>query len=116
MTAHPSPPEGDALAVAERRTCPWCGEMDQPGRAIWCCKERADVFRNAEELERIRPERDWLRAQLAAVGPVVAAARAVVERWNESNWIQDDTRDYSAPFADTIAALASAVREMGEQQ
>lgn len=56
-----------------------------------------------------------LRAQLAAVGPVVAAAQAVVAEAT-GRCVRVATNGDLHVNAQKIAALVSAVREMGEQQ
>ncbi len=56
-----------------------------------------------------------LRAVVERLEKVEAAARAVKAKWHESNWIQDDTRDYAADFAELLDALARELaRPAGE--
>lgn len=60
-------------------------------------------------------ETEQLRAQLAAAGPVVAAAQAVAEQWESADWDRGDITDLHNQDV-LLDKLSAAVREMGEQQ
>lgn len=72
----------------------------------------------AEALSRRERDRDRANDQLAAVGPVVAAAQKLAIDWEAGSSVYQRAlaRRYAPGVAASLDKLSAAVRDMGEQQ
>jgi hypothetical protein len=120
--------------TGERAWCSPCQEWCYPDDGCRGCKPDVDdlmeqvaaqaeriaaleqeLVENVGVMNALRRHRDTAEAKLAAVGPVVAAAQAVVAEAT-GRCVRVVTNGDLHVNAQKIAALVSAVREMGEQQ